>query len=60
MARNLRTAPLGSDRLGWHAFYARQYDKHVRAGRDPAQAAHLSLWYLFLHFAGVDTHEHTH
>lgn len=45
--------PLSSDRLGWHRVYARQHDRWVKAGdeHNAKVAAHLALWYLFLHIS---------
>lgn len=38
--------PMSDDRLGWHQFYAKQFDKN---GTEHAE--HLACWYLFLHLA---------
>lgn len=39
--------PHGADRLYWHKFYVKRFN------RDPAnkQALHLAMWYLLLHLA---------
>jgi hypothetical protein len=36
----------GTQRLHWHNFYARCYNKTL-----PTQAEHLAVWYLLLHLA---------
>lgn len=48
--------PISSDRLGWHRFYASQYGRWLKAGdkHGAKTAAHLSLWYLFLHLSESD------
>jgi hypothetical protein len=53
MARTLSKLPMSDDRLGWHNFYAAQFEYWVRMkSRDGARnAEHLALWYLFLHLA---------
>jgi hypothetical protein len=44
--KSLSSAPLGSDRLGWHKHYAKRFNK-----TGSKQAEHLALWYLVLHIA---------
>jgi hypothetical protein len=41
-------APAINTRLGWHEYYVARYNKTL----DP-QAAHLAMWYLFLHLSEV-------
>jgi hypothetical protein len=40
--------PVGNDRLGWHKFYATQFNK-----TGSSQAEHLAIWYLLLHLADI-------
>lgn len=42
--RRLKASP--TTRLGWHEYYAARFNKTL----DP-QAAHLAMWYLFLHLS---------
>jgi hypothetical protein len=39
-----KSIPMSNDRLGWHRFYAKQFDKN-----GSAQAEQLACWYLLLH-----------
>ena len=44
MKRMRKATPV--NRLGWHKFYAARFNKMQRP-----DAAHLAMWYLFLHLA---------
>lgn len=43
---NLSRYPMGSDRLGWHRYYVKQFNK-----TGSWQAEQLAMWYLLLHLA---------
>ncbi|MFM7009729.1 MAG: hypothetical protein ACKO0Z_10425 [Betaproteobacteria bacterium] len=47
--KRLSKYPLGNDRLGWHNYYVKVFNKTSRA-----QAEHLAVWYLFLHLMHED------
>ena len=53
MRRAQARCPMSSDRLGWHKFYAAQFDYWVRVNdhHGAKAAAQLALWYLFLHIS---------
>ena len=40
--------PMSNDRLGWHEFYAKQFNKN-----GSQQAEQLACWYLLLHLSKV-------
>lgn len=53
MPRQQSRFPMSGDRLGWHNFYAAQFNywAHIDDKHNAKVAAHLSLWYLFLHLS---------
>lgn len=46
MSKLRKPYPLGTDRLGWHQHYAKQFSK-----TGTPQSAQLACWYLLLHLS---------